>query len=86
LIVVSDLDRANAQDQVEMDLWLRTLSMLRGRGHSISLIVPELGHKEAPTAKGLSQDLWRAAARSEARRVEEARRALGRIGVRVLTA
>ncbi len=81
LIVVTDLDGASLDDRSVLEPFLRVVKMLRGRGHSISFIVPELGQQEALGAQGLEQDLWRAAARTEARRVEEARRALGRLGV-----
>lgn len=82
LIVISDLDAIDSHAP-----WLPTLSMLKRRGHNLLVLVPELGahHAHRAQAEGalLESDLYVAMARTEALRLQEARRALGRLGIRV---
>ena len=81
LIVVSDLDAIDSHAP-----WLPTLAMLKRRGHNVHVLVPELGVPQAHRAEGegelLERDLFAAMARTEAQRLDEARRALGRLGIR----
>jgi len=81
LIVISDLDGVESHAP-----WLPTLSMLKRRGHDVTVLVPELGVQHAHRAESegtpLEHDLFVAMARTEALRLESARRALGRLGIR----
>jgi uncharacterized protein (DUF58 family) len=80
LIVISDLDAIDSHAP-----WLPTLSMLKRRGHNVLVLVPELGVTQAHRAELegalLERDLYVAMARTEALRMQDARRALGRLGI-----
>jgi len=80
LIVISDLDAIESHAP-----WLPTLAMLKRRGHNVTVLVPELGVTQAHRAEAegalLERDLYVAMARTEALRLNDARRALGRLGI-----
>ncbi len=79
ILLVTDLDGV-----VDYDLIAATIRMMRRRGHTLSVAMPDAkAIDQGKAGTSLDQDLRAIYERSEARRLREAREILGRLGVPV---